>query len=372
MIYLDNAATTKPMAEALSFAEQYNDGCFFNPSALYRGGIDAKRAVNEAREKIERFFPKDREVLFTSCGSEADNTAVFSFAKRGVSITTLGEHSAVYECFNELKTRGFPVGFAPIKADGGVDAEKLVDMVDDGTGFVSVVHVNNETGAINDINAIAKAVKKKNPSVIFHSDGVQAFGKIPFSMSDYIDMYSVSAHKIGGIKGVGALIKKKKLTVHPLIFGGGQENGLRSGTENVFGISVFGYSAARRYEKLAENFDRVSSINATFRNLIDKNNIEIISSENSSPYVLSLSAVGLRGEVIQHMLEDYGIIIGTGSACSSRRKHSRILKECGFGDKVLDGALRVSFSPETSKEEVVFAVEKINECVAKLKGVMAR
>lgn len=372
MIYLDNAATTKPDEEVLAEAVKYYEENFWNPSALYAGGLAVKKRINEIREEILKGFPSSFETVFVSCGSEADNTAIFSFAKRGNAVTTSGEHSAVYESFCELKKRGVEPRFANLNDDGSVNVNDLLSRVDEKTTFVSVVHVNNETGAINDINAIAELVKKKNPSVIFHSDGVQAYGKIPYRLNDKIDAYSVSAHKIGGLKGVGVLFKKKNLAVTPLVFGGGQEGGRRSGTENVLGIIGFGRVAEKHNSAISENLEKTHKIKRVLTDNLDSRFIRIISGENSSPYILSFSAVGLRGEVIMHMLEEFGIIVGTGSACSSRQRHSRVLKNCGYGANVLDGALRISFSSETTESDALYAAEKINECVKKLKGVMDR
>ncbi|MBE5742936.1 MAG: cysteine desulfurase [Clostridiales bacterium] len=370
MIYLDNAATTKPLQSAVKNYENLLTDCFFNPSSTYGGGIETKKIIERSREKILKLFPANYEVIFTAGGTEADNTAIFNYSKRGNIVTSKGEHSAVFESFNELKKRGLEVRFANLNEDGSVNKQSLLSLIDDKTTFVSIVHVNNETGAINDINDLSKSVKKKNSSVVFHSDGVQAFGKIPYSICDSVDMYSISAHKIGGLKGTGALIKKKRLTISPYIFGGGQENGMRSGTENVFGISIFGDVAKLHYENIRQNYQEVKKLKQLFVDNLDRENVRILSGNNSSPYVLSLSAEGLKGEVIMHMLEDFGVIIGTGSACSSRHRHSRILKECGYRDSVLDGALRVSFIDGITPDEVIFACEKLNECVKKLKGIM--
>ena len=370
MIYLDNAATTKPDGEILKKNADLYDENFFNPSALYRGGLDVKSRIESAREKINAYFNKNYETVFTSCGSEADNTVILPYAKRGNIVTTAGEHSAVYETFKALKARGADVRFAPIDKCGRVIKEKLLDLIDQKTSLVTVVHVNNETGGINDINDLAKAVKAKNPSTIFHSDGVQSFGKLPYRIDLSVDAYLVSAHKINGVKGVGALIRKKTLTLPPLIFGGGQEFNLRSGTENAFGIAVFGDAAEEKRLKIQDNYLKICEIKNKFLNSLDFKNIKLISDENCSPYVISLSAEGLRGEVVQHMLEEFGIIIGTGSACSSRHRHSRVLQECGYSDKVLDGALRISFCSATTEQDALFCAEKLNECVKKLKGVM--
>ena len=372
MIYLDNAATSKPLEAALKAAEKFNSDLFFNPSALYGGGVANKNFLNSAREELLSFFPEGYEAIFTSGGTEADNLAVFSFGTRGNFVTTAGEHSAVYESFNELKKRGADVRFAPLNKDGSVNADALLGLTDENTTFVSVVHVNNETGAINDISKIARMVKSKNPRAVFHSDGVQAFGKLSVKSIENVDLYSVSAHKVGGIKGAGALIKRKGVSVKPLIFGGGQEFSLRSGTENIFGICVFSEAIKALRGKTEENFEKVAKIKKDFAARLDPENITVISGEVSSPYILSVSAVGLRGEVVQHMMEENGVIIGTGSACSSRSRHSRILKECGYTDKFLDGALRISFSRDTDHDEAIYAADKLNENVARLKEVMKK
>ena len=213
MIYLDNAATTKPDEECLKLAEKYLYEEFYNPSALYREGYGIQLEVRQARENILALIAdkENFELIFTSCGTEADNAAIFGAGRKGNVVTTMGEHSAVFSAVNELKQRGIEVRFASLNADGNVNTEHLLSLVDEKTSLVSVIHVNNETGAVNDIAAISKAVKSKNKFTAFHSDGVQAFGKIPFRLTKDIDFYAISAHKIGGIKGCGALIKRKTL-----------------------------------------------------------------------------------------------------------------------------------------------------------------
>ena len=205
MIYMDNAATTKPCAWALDKASKFVTEQFYNPSALYEEGFALQSELKKARSALLSKVADENafELIFTSCGTESDNHAIFSFAKRGNAVTTAGEHSAVLVPFTELKNRGvIESRIAPLQKDGKVDVEKLLALVDNKTSFVSVMHVNNEMGAINDINEIAKRVKQKNPRVIFHSDGVQAYGKIPYRLSKDIDLYSLSAHKIGGLKGM--------------------------------------------------------------------------------------------------------------------------------------------------------------------------
>ncbi|MGN0805625.1 MAG: cysteine desulfurase family protein, partial [Candidatus Coproplasma sp.] len=308
MIYLDNAATTKPDCESLSKAEKYLTEYFYNPSALYAEGYALHRELEQTRKNILNLVANDLnfEIIFTSCGSEADNHALFCGGRRGNIVTTLGEHSAIVSTANELKQRGIEVRFAPLNADGSVNVHELLKLVDSKTSLVSVIHVNNETGAINDVNAIAKKVKAINANALFHSDGVQAFGKIPFRIGKEIDLYSVSAHKIGGLKGCGALIKRKSLALKPLIYGGGQEKGLRSGTENVFGIKVFEFAAVKKYSEIQENFDKVKNLKNKLIDLLDKNLFKIVSSENSSPYILSVIALGVRGEIILHEVNDKG------------------------------------------------------------------
>ena len=366
MIYLDNAATTKPCEEAFLKAKEFLTEKYFNPSALYKEGFALQSELKKARSVLLSGVADEInfELVFTSCGTESDNQAIFSFAKRGNAVTTQGEHSAVHATFTELKTRGvIEARFAPLLKDGRVDVSALLSLVDDKTSFVSVIHVNNETGAINDVNAIAKAVKSKNPRVIFHADGVQAYGKIPFRLAREIDLYSVSAHKIGGLKGVGALIKRKSLVLPPYIIGGGQENGKRSGTENVFGIKQFEYAAQKKFQTLKEDFARMIKYRALFFENLDETIYTKISTNECSPYVISVSAVGLRGEVLLHMANDKGLIVGTGSACSSNAKnrYSRVILACGHDEQTADGVLRVSFSPETTENEVLEAAKILNE-----------
>lgn len=378
MIYFDNAATTAPSKSALEKAKEFNNDRFFNPSTLYNGGLNCAKEIKSAKDSILRCIgaiSNDYEVIFTSCGSESDNQAIFCTVKRGIFVTDKGEHSAVHKSFLELKNRGLTVEFIDLNKDGSVDTEKLYDFIKNNSGvsFVSIMHVNNETGAINDVNAIADSIKKINPSIIFHVDGVQAYAKLPYRLSNKIDLYSISAHKINGLKGVGALIKRKKLNVSPLIFGGGQENGLRSGTENVFGIKVFQYATEERALSLKENYKKVQELKEFVAEKLDKDVFCVLSSldsSKSSPYILSVSAKGLRGEVLMHLLEMDNVLVGNGSACSSKNRYSRVLTACGYDETVLDGVIRISFSPDNTIEEGEIAVKIINEKAKKLKETM--
>ena len=375
MIYMDNAATTKPLQSAFARAEEYVTEKFYNPSAMYEQGYAVQGELKKARSALLCKIADEStfELVFTSCGTESDNQAIFAFAKRGNAVTSVGEHSAVSATFAELKNRGvLETRYAPLLQDGRVDVEKLLALIDDKTCFVSIMHVNNEIGAINDINAIAKKVKEKNPRIIFHSDGVQAYGKLSFRLAKEVDLYSVSAHKIGGLKGVGALIKRKNLTLPPYIIGGGQEAGRRSGTENTFGIKQFEYAAEEKFASLKEDNDRLTLYREKLWALLDKDVYERLSSVDGTPYILTVSATGLRGEILQRMASDKGLLIGTGSACSSNSKlrYSRIVLACGYNERTADGMLRLSFSPQTTEIEIERAAEILNEIGRDLKNRM--
>lgn len=364
MIYLDNAATTRPDQDAVRGALSLLNEEFYNPSALYKEGFSAHKRLEEARKSILSHVADVQKysLVFTSCGSEADNQAIFSFARRGNFVTTEGEHAAVYQAAQELSRRGVEVRFARLDRFGRADEADLLRLVDENTSLVSAIHVNNETGAINDIASLAKKVKAKNPRTVFHSDGVQAFGKLPFRMTDGIDLYSVSAHKIGGVRGAGALIYAKNRKLSPVIFGGGQEGGYRSGTENTFAAVQFSLAAEKKFKNIEPDMQKARRCNALFRETLHKNIFSVISAEDASPYILCISAKGLRGEVLLHMINDRGVIVGTGSACSSRNRFSRVILACGADERTADGILRISFSAETTEGECAEAVRIINEC----------
>ncbi len=375
MIYLDNAATTKPSESAFARATAFVTEKYYNPSALYAEGYALQGELKKARSVLLSKIADETafELVFTSCGTESDNHAIFAFAKRGNAVTTAGEHSAVSSAFAELKNRGVvETRVAPLEQDGRLNVQKLLDLIDEKTSFVSVMQVNNEMGAINDINAIAKLVKAKNPRVIFHSDGVQGYGKIPFRLAKEVDLYSLSAHKIGGMKGVGALIKRKSLVLPPYIIGGGQETGRRSGTENTFGIKQFEYATEEKFATLREDYQKITQFRELLWSLLDKEIFIRLSSKEGTPYILSVSAVGLRGETLLHMANDKGLIIGTGSACSSnaKRRFSKVVLACGYDEKTADGVLRLSFSQATTEEEIKQSANILNEVGKDLKRRM--
>lgn len=375
MIYLDNAATTKPNEESVRAAEKFILSEYYNPSALYAEGYNLHLEIKKARSNLLSLIADGEKysLIFTSGGTEADNQAIFCGGKRGNVVTTYGEHAAVFAAMSELKLRGTEVRFADLNADGSVNVEKLLSLVDENTSLVSVIHVNNETGAINDVNYIAEKVKLKSERTLFHSDGVQAFGKIPFKLSSFVDLYSVSAHKIGGIKGCGALIKRKQTVIKPYIYGGGQEAGLRSGTENVFAIKCFEHAATSKYRNLKSDYEKVCRLNQILISKLNKSLFKVLSSDKASPYIVSVIADGLRGETVMHELNDKGLIVGTGSACSSnsKKRYSRVLLACGLKENMADGALRISFSAENTVQEIEEAAEIMNSVVKNRKDIMA-
>lgn len=366
MIYLDNAATTKPDERAFDLAKTYVTEKFYNPSALYKSGFALQGELKKARSALLSKIAEETafELIFTSCGTESDNQAIFGFARRGNAVTTAGEHSAVSVPFAELKTRGIAQPrIAPLEKDGRVNVAALLDLVDEKTSFVSVMHVNNEIGAINDVNTIAKLVKEKNSRVIFHVDGVQAYGKIPFRLAKEVDLYSISAHKIGGLKGVGGLIKRKNLVLPAYLIGGGQESGRRSGTENTFGIMQFTYAAEEQFSDLTKTNVTLREYREMLWDSLDKRVYTRLSGKEGSPYILTVSARGLRGAVLQQMADDKGLIVGTGSACSSNSKlrFSKIALACGYDQQTADGVLRLSFCKQTTEEEIKNAASILNE-----------
>ncbi len=368
-IYFDNAATTMTHSTVLEKAlELYKNDGYFNPSALYYPARKVKKNIEEVRKKVLSLFPGNYDLVFTSGGTESDNLAISSFARRGNVVATAGEHSAVYNSLTFLKQNGVEPRFAKLNKDGSVDVNSLLDLVDDKTTFVTVTHVNNETGAINDVNSIAKLVKQKNSKVIFHTDGVQSFLKIPYRISNDIDMYSFSAHKVCALKGVGGLIYKKNLPLKPLFFGGGQEKNIRSGTENTLGIYALGF-AIDAFKNVDVNFNHVKALNVRFKEEL-ANEVTVISSENASPYIVSFSIPGVKAEIMQRVLDDNGLLLGTGSACSSKLGVSRIISNCGLDKRVADGVLRASFIYSSTLEEVLLATEIIKKCAQKLKVVL--
>lgn len=379
MIYLDNAATTAPNKEALRIATQKYEELFYNPSASYKQGAEVHALIEDCKRTILEtlVLPEDMadyDIIFTGSGTEADNLALSVIG--GNIVYSNGEHAAVYGKATSQPSRVLELlgrdDYSPSHITGG-----LSELLNKLNCIVSISHVNSETGKITDICAFVRKIKEKYPYILFHSDGVQAYGKIPFKLSPNIDMYSISAHKIGGIKGIGALIVRNDTIprLRPVIYGGGQGNGLRSGTENVLGIINFAEVVKRwfRFDNEDAFYDRVRDaypaavlLQKKLWSLLDKDKFVRISPEDGSPYILTVSAKGKNNEVIQKILEEkYGVLVGIGSACSSNHVENkgRVLRALGYGDDIINGALRFSFSPQTTVEEIRTAAKAVNEVV---------
>lgn len=373
MIFLDNASTTKIDKQVNQLIYSINEEQFYNPSALYGKSIEVQQKIEVAKNDISKALNcKEDCLLFTSGATETNNLIIKGFLtnnKQAEYIFSMGEHPSVFEVADNLKNLGYKVNFVNLNKDGSVDLEHFKSLLNQNTYFISIMHVNNETGAINDIKSMVYLAKQISKNVIFHSDGVQAVGKIEVNLQDLgVDAYSMSAHKFHGPKGVGILYCKNLSKLKPLFLGGGQQKGLRSGTENVSGIISTALAVKNAVENLNLNANKVKS----FRNYMKQKLLENIKSSminenpNNSPYILSISFKGLKGEVILHMLEEYDILIGTGSACSSKKSDNRILRNMGRDKSYIQGSIRISFSKNNTIEEIEFATQKIIQVVNEL------
>lgn len=367
-IYLDNAATTCVYGDVAQKMARAMTEDYFNPSALYPQAVDIAVELRRIREHIKSaMHAPDGELYFTSGGTEANNTALFCTRKPKGSriIIGLGEHDSIFVSANELKAQGYDVVFAPIRSDGTVDIDEFKKLLTNKVSLVSIMHASNETGGINDIALLVKLTKKVAPDAIFHSDGVQAFGKINVNLRALgVDLYSVSAHKLHGPKGIGALYVKKGTSVKPLLFGGGQEKGMRSGTENYPSIVGFDCAVQRAiFDEFDENYSKISKyreyLSQQLQNKID--DVVIITDiEKSVPNVLTVAFKDVRGEVLLHSLEKHGILVGIGSACSSHHE-SRFKGLLGLDTAHRDGIIRFSMSDGNSIDEVDKVVEAIKQ-----------
>ena len=372
--YLDNSATTKCAAEVVETAVKVMSEDYGNPSSKHMKGVDAEKYIREAKEVIAKTLKcQDKEILFTSGGTESNNMAIIGTAmankRKGMHcIVSSVEHSSVKEPFNFLEKEGFRITYLPVDKDGIVDIEALKDALDDETILVSVMYVNNEIGAVEPIEEIGHIIKDYNPDIVYHVDAIQAFGKYviyPGRMG--IDMMSVSSHKFHGPKGVGALYIRDRVKVKPVIYGGGQQNGMRSGTENVPGIAGMALAAEMTYRDLDE---KVRHMREVKQHLIDELTgiEEVYSNSGDAPHIASITFKGVRSEVMLHALEERGIYVSSGSACSSN-KHSTsgTLKAIGLPPEKLESTLRFSFSPENTIEQVDYAVQCCKELLPVLR-----
>jgi len=379
IIYLDNSATTKQYPEVNNIMFKTMESCYGNPSSLHSLGMAAEKAVREARNHVAKALGADpAQIYFTSCGTEADNTAILGAARarkrRGNRIiTTKVEHPAVLESCKQLEKEGFEVIYLDVNKEGFVEMENLKAALTQDTILVSMMAVNNESGAIMPVAAVSEAIsafnKENKTDILFHSDMVQSFGKVKLNINLF-DMVSISAHKIHGPKGIGALYVKKGLTIDSLLIGGGQEKHFRSGTENVPAIVGFGEAARLCNENFDKRIKAMSEAKEALEMAI-RDNIKDIKINSPShdvvPSVLNVSFMGTRGEVILHTLEQKGVYVSTGSACSSNNKNkkgSHVLKAMGLSDKEVEGAIRFSFCEFNTVEEMQIAADAVIAAVA--------
>lgn len=365
-IYLDNSATTKPCKEAVEAAVLAMEVVYGNPSSLHRKGFEAEKKMNEARADIASALSCDpSEILFTSGATESNNLALFGAAeakkRRGNKILISAiEHPSVLEAAEELGKRGYEIVQIRPDENGAYTPDCFAKETDANTILVSVMTVNNETGLILPVEAIAKAVKRKNPEVLFHTDAVQAFLKVPIKLKNSaIDLMSISGHKVYAPKGIGALYIKKGVRVIPQIHGGGQQNNLRSGTESVPLIAAFGAAAKVGKRDLMKNREHYAKLKMHLEQAVETvPQIRIHRMMPAAPHIVSMAVYGIRSETMLHYLEQEGIYVSSGSACA-KGKHSYVLSALGIDKMTSDETLRISFSPETTEEMLDALVNRI-------------
>lgn len=374
-IYLDNAATTKPCGEAVSAAVDAMTENYGNPSSLHRAGLDAQLAVDKARKAIAASIGADSsEIYFTSGATESNNLALRGISaaygrKRRKLVISSVEHASVDETASALEKNGFEIVRISPRDDGRFYADDFISACDENTCLVSMMLVNNETGYIMPVRETFMAVKRSYPEIITHCDCVQGYMKLPIKAASLgADLISLSAHKIHGVKGVGAIYIKKGVRVIPIVTGGKQEKGIRSGTESVPLIAAFGAAVDKFRPTIAERYERVSQLKA---HLLEKiggiENVAVNSPSDGSPYVINISAVGKRSEIMLHFLESKGIYVSSGSACS-KGQQSGVLGEFGISGKRADGAVRISITAQTTEEELDEFAEALAEGMTKIRG----
>ncbi len=372
--YLDNSATTPVLKEAAQKAFDLMTGEFGNPSSLHSRGFRAGRELEAARAAVcARLGAKPEELFFTSGGTEANNLAVFGAAEAGRRrgnriVTTAAEHDSVLNPMKELEKQGYEVVYIAPDPSGRISEEQLAEAIDGKTILVSVMLVNNETGAIFPVQAAQRAIRRNRAPALLHTDCVQAFGKLEFTPQKLgADLLTISAHKLHGPKGAGALYVKKGVRIPPRAFGGGQERGLRSGTESVPLLCAFG-EAVRLLPKAAETLPKVEKLNRLLRErLLKLPGVVLNSPEDALPYVLNFSAGTVRAETMLHFLSERGISVSSGSACG-KAKPSHVLTAMGLPKERIASALRVSFSRFNTEEDVAALLSALEEGLKTLRS----
>lgn len=358
-IYLDNSATTRVSPGAANRALELMREEYGNPSSLHRRGFLAEQALASARRELaEVLGARGEELFFTSCGSEGNNLAILGGAmaarRRGSKvITTAIEHESVLAPVKHLAETGFETVLLPPTAEGSITPQAVEEAVDERTILLSVMLVNSETGAVNDILSIAQAARRKNPQLLIHCDCVQGFGKLIVRPRLWdVDVITISGHKVHGPKGIGAIWVKKGVRLRPLYYGAGQEGGLHPGTENTPGAGAFAYAAREMWEKRAENMAHFQALRDRLTKNLEKiPGVCINSSQYSAPYIVNFSVPGIRSEVMIHYLEGQGISVSSGSACSKGAR-SHVLAAMGLAPRRIDSAIRVSFCRDNTPEEI--------------------
>lgn len=379
IIYLDNSATTKVFPAVVEIMGKYMTELYANPSAAYRVAIEIVRDIKNSRALIAKTikaFPE--ELYYTSGGTESNNMAILGVIKSNHGrkkhvITTKIEHPSVLEVYKTLEKDGFDVTYLNVDSKGLININDVKNALRSDTVLVSIMHVNNEIGTIQDIENISHIIKQQNPQIIFHSDGVQAFGKIPISMNrNHIDLYTASAHKIHGPKGIGILYVRNGTPLQTITYGGGQEKGIRSGTENVPGIM----GLAQALQILGENDNTAIKQISTLKRILSDgltkkineayvNGPEVL---QSAPHILNISFRGVRGEVLVHVLESKGILVSTGAACSSKKKIiSHVLTAIGIPENLASSSIRFSLGTFTTQEEIYITIEETCKAVQQLR-----
>ena len=380
-VYLDNSSTTRAYKECAEVVADVMYNSFGNPSSLHRKGIEAEKIVKTAREQVaETIKAAPGEIYFTSGGTESDNLAILGAcrASRGKHIISTNiEHPAVLNTLQHLEKRGYSVDLIPVSKKGIVDVERLARMIRKDTALVTCMYVNNEIGTVEPVDVIGRVIKKENPNTLYHIDAVQAYGKIPFSAGKTgADFISLSSHKIHGPKGVGALYVKNKTKLAPILFGGGQQDNVRPGTENVPGIAGFGLAAQMSYDRITEKAERMSYLKNRLRDGILSNLDNVVVNtpyDSAAPHILNISFGYVKSEVLLHSLEAEGIYVSSGSACSSHKKGpSYVLTAIGAEPKMIDGSIRFSLSEFTTAEEIDYTIEKVTEHVKKIRKLLKR
>lgn len=381
--YLDNSATTRCMecvAERMARILREDYG---NPSSLHKKGMEAEHYIKEAKAFFaENLKVSEKEIFFTSGGTESNNLALIGTALANQRagkhlITTSIEHPSVLNAMKHLEEQGFSVTYLPVDRDGIVSLEALARAVCGETILVSVMYVNNEIGSVQPVEEIARIIKEKNPKTLFHVDAIQAYGKYRiFPERTDIDLLSVSGHKLHGPKGTGILYVNEKVKIRPIIFGGEQQKGLRSGTENVPGIAGIAEAAKVCYDGLEEKTDRLYLLKEHFTERIRELDGAVINGRtggDSAPHIVSVSFEGVRSEVLLHALEEKGIYVSAGSACSSNKPSvSRTLQAIGVRKELLGSTLRFSFSFETTEAEIDYCIQELRELLPVLRRYVRR